>query len=438
MSPHEDTPYLSELRVGGFKSIEQTASLPIEDLNVLCGANSSGKSSFMQAIMLLKQTAEAKFDPAGPLLLDGHLVRFTDVGQMVPRAADKQIDDWEMTVGLTFGKATPLDITFATAKGLSPLRLKKTRFVSRDQGEILIRPDANFKDVADLLDASDLSHLQRGGAPGPPSVAVISKGWSSEVVFSQGTSSIVTEFDELDSADDFLRWLFYLPGLRDTPERDSPLTNVHGRIHGAFHQYSPSIIAGWCLQDNAPRLSSLNEDLRTLKLTSSVVARRVNDARVEVSVGRAPNHPDEMVSIADVGIGTSQVLPVLVALHAAAPGQFVYVEQPELHLHPRAQAALAGVLVSAVNRGVRLIIETHSPALLQALQIQIAEGKLDPERARFHWFQRDEEGTTRVNTVTPGSDGAYGDWPEDFSEIDAKLDDDYLDATLFKGMKDAG
>ena len=60
-----------------------------------------------------------------------------------------------------------------------------------------------------------------------------------------------------------------------------------------------------------------------------------------------------MVNITDVGFGVSQVLPVLVALIVdAKPGsQLVYLEQPELHLHPRAQVALAQVLADAAKRG---------------------------------------------------------------------------------------
>ena len=57
-----------------------------------------------------------------------------------------------------------------------------------------------------------------------------------------------------------------------------------------------------------------------------------------------------MVNIADVGFGVSQVLPVLVALIVAEPGQLVYLEQPELHLHPRAQVALARVLADAAKQ----------------------------------------------------------------------------------------
>ena len=135
-----------------------------------------------------------------------------------------------------------------------------------------------------------------------------------------------------------------------------------------------------------------------------------------------------MVSIADVGFGVSQVLPVLVALIVAEPGQLVYLEQPELHLHPRAQVALAQVLAAAAKRGVRVVAETHSSLLLLAVQTLVAEGSLSPELVKLHWFTRGENGATKIDTADLDEAGAYGDWPEDFDDVDLKAQSRYLNA----------
>ena len=75
-------------------------------------------------------------------------------------------------------------------------------------------------------------------------------------------------------------------------------------------------------------------------LSWTVSAEALNDAEVEIHVEPPAEckwrRPHDLVSIADVGFGVSQVLPVVVALHAAKEGQAVYIEQPEIHLHPRA------------------------------------------------------------------------------------------------------
>ena len=168
-----------------------------------------------------------------------------------------------------------------------------------------------------------------------------------------------------------------------------------------------------------------------------------NANEVELSVNRLPStsktkpRKADMVNIADVGIGVSQVLPILVALIAAQEGQIVYVEQPELHLHPRAQVAMGELLAEAANRGVRVIVETHSSLLLLTVQTLIAQGKIANTDVGLHWFTRDAKGASQVQYVQPDEDGAYGEWPEDFSEIELKAQDAYLTAVGLRQFGEA-
>ena len=161
------------------------------------------------------------------------------------------------------------------------------------------------------------------------------------------------------------------------------------------------------------------------------VSKKIGDVGIELQVGRLLHDrvgETDMVSIADVGFGVSQVLPVLVALIVANPGQLVYLEQPELHLHPRAQVALAQVLADAAKRGVRVVAETHSSLLLLGIQTLIAEGGLSPELVKLHWFTRQEDGVTEVDSVDLDEAGTYGDWPVDFDDVDLGTQSRYLDA----------
>src|SRR5215813_5309775 len=75
---------VTRLSIAGFKSISQEQSIEIRPLTILAGANSSGKSSMMQPLLLLKQTLEESYDP-GALLLYGPNVKFTSVGQLLSR-----------------------------------------------------------------------------------------------------------------------------------------------------------------------------------------------------------------------------------------------------------------------------------------------------------------------------------------------------------------
>jgi predicted ATPase len=119
-----------------------------------------------------------------------------------------------------------------------------------------------------------------------------------------------------------------------------------------------------------------------------------------------------------------------VALRAADPGRLVYLEEPEIHLHPRAQTKLADILADAARRGVRVVAETHSTLLLTAIQTLVAKGELSPDLVKLHWFQRDPKtGITQVNSTGLDENGAFReDWPEDFDEVILDTDRQYLDA----------
>jgi predicted ATPase len=189
------------------------------------------------------------------------------------------------------------------------------------------------------------------------------------------------------------------------------------------------------------RIRRVSEDLRSLGLTWKIEAKAIDDTQVELRVGRMPHRQKggerDLVSIADMGFGVSQALPVVVALRAARPGQLVYLEQPEIHLHPRAQVAMARLLVNAANRGVRVVAETHSSLILLAVQTLVAEGVIDPGLVGLNWFVRDpKDGTTRIKTAELDEAGRFGDWPEDFDEVMLEAENRYLSAAEARLVKE--
>jgi predicted ATPase len=229
-----------------------------------------------------------------------------------------------------------------------------------------------------------------------------------------------------------LEGLIHLPGLRGNPERAYRVTGVSDRFPGPFQEYTASILEVWQEQQDE-RLAGVREDLKSLRLTHHVETRRLDDTRVEVRLGRCMGESSgerDLVNIADVGFGASQALPVVVALRAARKNQMVHIEQPELHLHPNAQVAMADLLVAAIDRGARLIVETHSSVLLRALQLKIAErGKPLADQVAFHWFHRDPTGASVVKTAEIQPDGSVGDWPVDFADVEMDVQRRFIQAS---------
>lgn len=236
--------------------------------------------------------------------------------------------------------------------------------------------------------------------------------------------------------------LIHLPASRGNPRRTYPVTAVvqDAMFPGTFDNYVASVVARWETDRKSDMLSALNESLENLGLTSKITAKRLDETQIELSVGRLPHGKrgaaSDLVSLADVGFGVSQALPVVVALLVAQPGQTVYLEEPEIHLHPKAQRQMAQVLAAAAKRGVNVIAETHSSLLLRGIQTLVATGDLPSELVKLHWFNRKpEDGSTEIHSADLDKEGAFGDWPEDFDEVTLEVEKQYLDAAESGGQR---
>ncbi len=237
----------------------------------------------------------------------------------------------------------------------------------------------------------------------------------------------------------FLRDIIHVPGLRGNPERTYPVTaNDSFVFTGLFQSYVASVVMQWQVEGNS-KLERLAQNLMQLDLTSSISANRLNDTQVALQVGRLPTQAKQgkkadMVNIADVGFGVSQALPVLVALHVAQPGQLVYLEQPEIHLHPRAQWEMAHMLADAANRGVHVVVETHSSLLLLGIQTLVAQDVISKEKVKLHWFTRNSEGNTEIKSADLTETGGFGDWPENFADVSLSAQIEYLNAAEMRAQ----
>ena len=419
---------ITKIAVRGFKSIEEERTIDIRPLTIIAGANSSGKSSIMQPLLMLKQTLEVPYDP-GPLWLEGPNVQFTSATQFMSKSiGNKRTERFQIQI--------QIDGTYSV----------RTTFAQGQDGIELAEMTREIKSETDQ------------SLPTSPKPFTLYPGMPSEEIKSLAEveqDPILEDYDvvrrsrcflELTSQDgrrgvNFTPDLafnivnsIHLPGLRGNPERIYKLTSTGPRYPGTFDNYVASIIHDWQNTED-DRLKTLINALRRLGLTGQVSAEKIGDIGIEIRVGlftHDKTRETDMVSIADVGLGVSQVLPVLVALIVAKPGQLVYLEQPELHLHPRAQVALARVLADAAKSGVRVVTETHSSLLLLAIQTLVAEEYLPRALVKLHWFTRDDNGVTKIAPAELDETGAYGNWPEDFDDVDLDAQSRYLNAAQLR------
>jgi len=411
-------PVITAITVGGFKSIRDPQRIEIGPLTVLAGANSSGKSSMIQPLLLLKQTLDAPYDP-GPLLLGGPNVQFTAVEQVLSSSKSEFFISFENN-----DKTTTYAFKGAPERGFE---VKELRVNLPGKGEVILRPNMSREKILNILETlySDV----------PPLLEEIK---NSDLKVRRDRFSLLILSKpigfNLSNIGESLLYLIHVPALRGNPERNYKVTPVvRSPFPGTFENYTASVIYSW-QEKGDDKINELAGDLKELGLTWKVKAKKLGLEQVELQVGRLTKGTRggarDLVSIADVGFGVSQVLPVLVALLVAEPRQMVYIEQPEIHLHPRAQVALAGILAKAARRGVRVIIETHSDLLLLGIQTVVANKRLSGEKVKLHWFTRNKEGFTEVRSTELDESGAFKDreWPEDFSDVSMRAQSDYLDA----------
>jgi hypothetical protein len=408
---------IDAIRVQGFKSHRGRTEITIRPLTLLAGQNSAGKSSVIQPLLIAKQTLEATWDP-GALALDGPCFRGATADGLLWRGRRKEDHLNRWSLGVCTGGSW---VTTTYVKGRrGGFEVERTEANLGGKDVVLVDgdlPSAVREAVSETLDGTEMT--------------VVSNRISHVI---QRVLGPVRMFVKVFPTD-LIESIIHLPGLRGNPERTYQVTRTGGNYPGSFSPYAASALLA--MQDGEPDLAEgVSDDLRTLGVTWKAKAQRVrnSDTQVEVKVGRLPQPQAggalDLVNIADVGFGASQVLPVVVALRAARPGQLVHIEQPELHLHPNAQVQMAKLLVQAALRGARVVVETHSSVLVKAVQLAVAGGQIDPKDVALHWFSRDNDGATHVRHGDLDRSGAYGDWPVDFAEVEMNIEAAFIEASF--------
>lgn len=247
---------ISALLVKGFKSFAEERRLEIRPLTLLAGANSSGKSSALQPLLLLKQTLEHSFDP-GPLLLDGPHVRFTSANQLLTHVAGQRVAE-EFEVAVEVGGNRGLRDVF---RRRSDERLDLVRMTEygRPGDPITLEPAMDSDELKRRLPLADFWGDRKVGpwrvARNRCFLGVVQDG-----ALNFPTMPSTFPFDHA------LRWMIHVPGLRGNPARTYGTTDFGEYFAGTFENYSASVIALWQKTEDG-RLAQLSDALCRLGLT---------------------------------------------------------------------------------------------------------------------------------------------------------------------------
>ena len=433
---------ITELQAINFKSWKDTTKLKLAPLTGFFGTNSSGKSSIIQLLLMLKQTTESLdrnrvlhtgddrslvdlgtfFD-----LIHGHN---TDVSLDITLSWDFPPKDIFITLGkmegyvfeissLSFNTTIKEDNERAVVKQFNYSFLDKNAKIQKYG----MKRKSDFKKKNEyVLISENYKAIRYQGRAWPLPSPIKSYSFPVEVsgyYQNVGTFySIAFEFEKL------FRRMIYLGPLREYPKRsylwagEIPY-DIGSKGERAIHALLASRGMGKIFSPGKGKRKQTVEQriaywLREMGMIDSFTLKPIakNRKDYELRVKKTPQSPE--VLITDIGFGVSQILPVLVLCYYVPEGSILILEQPEIHLHPSVQACLADVFIEAVTRrNIQIILESHSEHLLRRLQRRIAEEKISADKTALY-FCRMENAASAIEKLEINQYGDISNWPKDF------------------------
>ena len=427
---------LTQLSTRSFKSWEHIDRMRLAPITGFFGTNSSGKSSILQLLLLIKQTIESS-DRAAVLefgddrsltylgnfrdVVFGHVEHGTlefalswDLGK--PRivrdpASEKRFSFRDMSFRVKLEQNNDERLTVVQfSYDVASHRFSMRRTASQPRRYELICEEGDY----DLL--------RTRGRPWALPAPVKFYGFPDRVFTDFQNASFLAElqlvFEEL-----FAR-LYYLGPLRDFPKRHytwagSEPADMGRRGERVVDALLASRHRGKYISPGPhKRRQSLEERiafwLKELGLIHDFSVEPIAEGSNLYHVHIQSASGAAEVLLPDVGFGVSQVLPVLVLCYYVPEGSTILLEQPEIHLHPSVQMGLADVLIDAAkNRNIQIILESHSEHLLRRLQRRIADKTIPPSKAALY-FCNVAEGGSSLTPLNLDLFGNITNWPKDF------------------------
>lgn len=404
----------------------------------LFGANSSGKTSILQLLLMLRQTVESSDRSA--VLEFGSERSLVQLGSFRDVIFDHDLNE-PLGLRLKWKLPKALDVS-------DPNKAGQTLFSGSDLGfETKIQAGKGDKLIVEKLsyefggnqfamqrkgtsgakydlttEGSDFSFKRPVGRPWDLPVPVKCYGFPDQTfAYFQNASflgDLQLAFEKL-----FTR-LFYLGPLRDFPRRHyvwtgSQPADMGRRGERAVDALLASREQGRYISLGYRRPKKTLEErvaywLKELGLIHSFNVTQVAKESSLYEVRVQKSQKSAQVLITDVGFGVSQVLPVLVLCYYVPEGSTILLEQPEIHLHPSVQSRLADVLIDAAqNRKVQIIVESHSEHFLRRLQRRIAERTLDRDDVALYFCDSDRS-ESKLSSLDIDLLGSIRNWPKDF------------------------
>ncbi len=384
---------ITELRAQNFKSWQDTGALQFAPLTGLFGANSSGKTSILQVLLMLQQTVK---DNDSKLPLNFGKSNFDTV---IHR------HDKNLSLGLSVSWKLPKQIKI---QGDLINSLSFLTTILEKYGSVMVERFCYSTNHNNF----EIGWTERGYRYLPN---VIDE--KADTYKCYGVDSPVGPLEEFkplrEEFEDLFSRIIHLGPLREYPQHSYTWEGDHPQDIGMYGEKMISALLSSRILRH-PIETQILKWLQKLDLIYSYDVPPVTEEgkNYECLVKQYKDGPE--VPLTDVGFGVSQVLPVLTLCYYADEGSILILEQPEAHLHPKVQSDLADVLIDVVkNRNVQIILESHSEHLLLRLMRRIAEEQISEEDTALY-FCKINDGTSEIEHLNMDKYGNIRNWPQDF------------------------
>ncbi len=420
---------IDSVTLGNFKCFADSGQVELAPLTVIFGRNNVGKSSILQSLLLLRQTLDAP--EYGPRLnLSGRLYAagaFADVvhghrasshltmsfGVRGKRVPEGTVITFEFTsdepqpprlVSLEIKSPNVPDLVIARGRGKGgPYTL------SIGPANIGVERQADFRFPVDGFLPLIGDEPSRVGRPSPQRERARKRAREVLAV--------------LESA---IRGTRAIGAFRRQPERRY---EYMGRTPASIGLAGEHVVAA-LIEDSTRRgakgemLRSVNQWLNHTGHVRLLPIRRLSRGARLFELRLKDVGSGQWGNFADVGFGIGQALPVFVEGLRTPPGELFIVQEPEIHLHPDAQLAMADFLVSLVKSGRRVIVETHSENLLLRFRHAVLGGtarqqrrpRLRPDELSVIYVHKANNGLSTTRRIEVDELGQTRNWPVDFMQ----------------------
>jgi predicted ATPase len=437
---------LTQIELENFKCFKERTLFPLGKITLLTGVNGCGKSTLLQSLLLMRQSIDHNENTV-QILLNGSCINlnsFQDIRNTSRTRNDQIIFKYyfvnevifKFNGSVEYGLNENLDDDMVAQ--ITKIEFSGRREITQEYQQV---NDKSYYDIYMSFKYNKyelLENLQKYGC----TYKGLSIDEEKQEVKLEGTSFVtnnlipVTELGIWDGWDSSLLYetlnfshIHYISADRLGPQ-EFYLKSTLGKFPnvGAKGQFTVNLLYKkrdslvndrLCLGQDAKTLYTQTEEWLNQILNGAKVEIPSSDSNILNLLFNTSTSKDRFKP-ANVGFGYHCVLPIIVSGLIAKEGEILIVENPEAHLHPRAQSQLARFLAKVSSCGVQVFIESHSEHILNALRIAVLDDIIIPENLSILYFQQNQE--KPFVKIPIQADGGIEEWPEGFFD---QMDHDF-------------